>query len=805
MVGLVTIGAMLVAPKVTKAVPATIAGLLAGVAAYFLLALGDRSMLVLAGNLAVLGPLTGGGLLEGVMARFAAAGGMDATQLASLVVPALTLAVLLSIDTLKTCVVVDAITRTRHNSNRELLAQGCGNIAATIVGGMPGSGTMGPTVVNISSGAQTRLSGTVEGVASLVAFLVLGSVLAWIPVAALAGILIVVGARMFDLSSLRLLRSRATVLDFAVIVAVVIVAEAVSLIAASATGVGLAIVLFIREQVRGSVVHRQTLGAQTHSKQARLPHEAAVLDREGAHTAIVELQGSLFFGTADQLYTVLEPHLKTRRFLVIDMRRVQSVDVTAAHILELVGDMLRERGGHLLFSALPRNMPGGVDARRYLGDLGFYEHLGAKAFGELDDALEWVEDQILAEAQVALTSPQALALADIDLFRGRSADTLAALAGGRGGAKLRRRRADLRRRRHGGRAVPDPARGGADRPRRRRGGGAPPGHVPARELFRRDGVPGPRGAVGRCGRRARDRAVRVLAGAVRRSSRASTAGLAWPCSKASPGRLPCGCAAPTRSCRRCRRGEGGAGWRRVIARPAVPLRAGTLYVVRMTRPEPHELTVPLRDGSAVSALLLVPAAARAGYVLAHGAGAGMSHPFMTDTAEQLADRGIATFRYQFPYMEGGVRRPDPPRIAQATVRAAVAEAARQLPGIRLFAGGKSFGGRMTSQAQAEAALAGIEGLVFLGFPLHPAKLPSLDRAQHLANVRVPMLFLQGARDSLAEHDLITRVVAALGARAMLTTIPDADHSFHVPARTGRTDAQVLAGVCDAIVAWVLAR
>jgi len=429
-VGLVTIGVMLVAPRVTKAVPATIAGLLAGVAAYFLLALGDRSMLVLAGNPAVLGPLIGGGLLEGVTARFAAAGGLDATQLASLVVPALTLAVLLCIDTLKTCVVVDAITRTRHNSNRELLAQGFGNIAATIVGGMPGSGTMGPTVVNISSGAQTRLSGMIEGVAALVAFLVLGSVLAWIPVAALAGILIVVGARMFDLSSLRLLRSRATVLDFAVIVAVVIVAEAVSLIAASATGVGLAILLFIREQVRGSVVHRQTLGSKIHSKQARLPDEAAVLDREGEHTAIVELQGSLFFGTADQLYTVLEPHLKTRRFLVIDMRRVQSVDVTAAHILELVGDMLRERGGHLLFSALPRNMPGGVDARRYLGDLGFYEHLGAKAFGELDEALEWVEDQVLAEAHMALISPQALALAEIDLFRGRSADTLAALAAG---------------------------------------------------------------------------------------------------------------------------------------------------------------------------------------------------------------------------------------------------------------------------------------------------------------------------------------------------------------------------------------
>ncbi|MGA3401850.1 MAG: SulP family inorganic anion transporter [Acetobacteraceae bacterium] len=427
-VGAVTIGAVLVAPKITKAVPAAIAGLLAGVATYFLLALGDRSLLVLAGNAAVLGPLSGGGVLDLVTARFAAAGGLDRAQLASLLVPALTLAVLLSIDTLKTCVVVDAITRTRHDSNRELRAQGIGNIVATIVGGIPGSGTMGPTVVNISSGAQTRLSGMVEGIAALVAFLVLGSVLAWIPVAALAGILIVVGARMFDLHSLRLLRSRATVLDFVVIAAVVVVAITVSLIAASATGVGLAILLFIREQTRASVVHRQTLGSQTHSKQVRLPHEAAVLDREGERTAIFELQGSLFFGTADQLYSVLEPHLKTRRFLLLDMRRVRSVDVTAAHILELVGDMLQERGGHLLFSALPRIMPGGVDARRFLGDLGFYEHLGAKAFGELDAALEWVEDQILAEAHLELRSLAALALEEFDLFRGRRADTLEALA-----------------------------------------------------------------------------------------------------------------------------------------------------------------------------------------------------------------------------------------------------------------------------------------------------------------------------------------------------------------------------------------
>lgn len=222
----------------------------------------------------------------------------------------------------------------------------------------------------------------------------------------------------------------------------------------------------------------------------------------------------------------------------------------------------------------------------------------------------------------------------------------------------------------------------------------------------------------------------------------------------------------------------------------------------MITPEAHTITISLPDGGAVSGLLLLPAAARAAYVLAHGAGAGMVHPFMTAIAEQLASRGIATLRYQFPYMEKGGRRPDSPGIAHATVRAAVDEAVRQLPGMPLFAGGKSFGGRMTSQAQAEVPLAGIRGLVFLGFPLHPAKRPSLDRAVHLADVRVPILFLQGARDSLAEPHLVARVAAELGSRATLMTFPDADHSFHVLARTGRTDAQVLAEVCDAVAAWM---
>jgi uncharacterized protein len=219
-------------------------------------------------------------------------------------------------------------------------------------------------------------------------------------------------------------------------------------------------------------------------------------------------------------------------------------------------------------------------------------------------------------------------------------------------------------------------------------------------------------------------------------------------------------------------------------------------------PDAKSLRIPLPDGAVVSAMALVPRAAKAGFVLAHGAGAGMLHPFIANLAERLADRGVATLRYQFPYMEKGTRRADPPRVAQATVRAAVAEAVRRLPDIPLFAGGKSFGGRMTSEAQADAALPGITGLVFLGFPLHPAKRPSLVRARHLVNIRIPMLFLQGARDALAQPDLLAQVIVGLGNRATLKSFAEADHSFHVPKRSGSTDALVVAEVCDTVSAWV---
>jgi uncharacterized protein len=204
----------------------------------------------------------------------------------------------------------------------------------------------------------------------------------------------------------------------------------------------------------------------------------------------------------------------------------------------------------------------------------------------------------------------------------------------------------------------------------------------------------------------------------------------------------------------------------------------------------------------VSGLLQTPDAARACYVLAHGAGAGMEHPFMIAVAAELAVRGVASLRYQFPYMERRSRRPDPPRLAQATVRAAVTRALDVMSGVPLVAGGKSFGGRMTSQAQAKAALPGVCGLVFLGFPLHPAGHPSQARAKHLFEIQIPMLFLQGARDKLASLDEITAVCNKLGNRATLKKFENADHSFHVPARSGRKDIEILADVVDEFVDWL---
>ena len=214
------------------------------------------------------------------------------------------------------------------------------------------------------------------------------------------------------------------------------------------------------------------------------------------------------------------------------------------------------------------------------------------------------------------------------------------------------------------------------------------------------------------------------------------------------------------------------------------------------------LRIEIAPASSVSALLIDPPQARGCYVFAHGAGAGMSHASMEAIATGLAERGIATLRYQFPYMEKASKRPDSPAVAHAAVRAAVREAARCCPKLPLIAGGKSFGGRMTSQAQAIDALPGVRGLAFLGFPLHPAGKPSSDRAKHLGDIQIPMLFLQGTRDALAERELLEPVIKRLGKLATLHLVKEADHSFHVLARSGRNDREAMSEVLDAFARWL---
>lgn len=204
----------------------------------------------------------------------------------------------------------------------------------------------------------------------------------------------------------------------------------------------------------------------------------------------------------------------------------------------------------------------------------------------------------------------------------------------------------------------------------------------------------------------------------------------------------------------------------------------------------------------MSALLLAPPAARICYVLAHGAGAGMTHPSMEAVATELAECGIATFRYQFPYMEQGSKRPDPPALCHATIRAAVVAITRLAPELVLVAGGRSFGGRMTSQAQAASPLPGVRGLIFLAFPLHPAGRPSSERGKHLFEVEIPMLFLQGTRDALADLEQLRPLCEQLGERATLRLFAEADHSFHVPARTGRNDAELRREIIGELAAWL---
>ena len=313
-VGLVTILFMELGPRITRRVPAAIMGLAGGIAAYFLLAVLRPALLVAEGNPLVIGPIPlSGSLFEVAAGSVTSLFHVHLASLHLVLFPALTLSVLLSIDTLKSCVGLDTLTRHRSDSNRELVGQGLGNLASFLMGGMAGSGAMGPSMVNISSGGRTWRAGMFEGGFVVVVLLLLSPQIAWVPIGALAGILLVVAWRMFDRNMLRLWRDPHRRLDFAVIAAVVIVAVGVDLIAAAGVGIALAILLFIRDQIRSSVIRRRLTLKQISSKTRRLEVEREALNRFGDQGVFCQLQDNLFFGTTDQLFSRLEPDLRTAR------------------------------------------------------------------------------------------------------------------------------------------------------------------------------------------------------------------------------------------------------------------------------------------------------------------------------------------------------------------------------------------------------------------------------------------------------------------------------------------------------------
>ena len=426
-VGIATIIAMVLAPRLTKRVPAAIVGLVSGVVMYFILSIFNPALFSVDGNPLVIGTIkASGSFIRSVIGQIRSLFSISVSDLSLVWQSALALSALLSIDTLKTCVVLDALTRGRHNSNRELTGQGIANLAAFVSGGMAGAGTMGPTLVNVTSGGTTRWSGTLEGVFVILAIVILSPLIAWVPIGALAGILLVIAFRMFDWSAFKLLKFKETRLDFVVIASVVVVAETIGLIAASATGIALAILLFIRDQIRGSVMRKKATLREVSSKTLRLEEERAILSEHGQRAAVVELQGNLFFGTTDQLYTELEADLKQLHWLLLDMRRTQSMDYTAANLFRQMHRRLTENDGGLLFCGMPSSLPQRQDINRYLKQVGLVGEEGRiLVFETRDEGLEWMENRILeAHDWISGSETHTLDLREIELLEDLDEKTL---------------------------------------------------------------------------------------------------------------------------------------------------------------------------------------------------------------------------------------------------------------------------------------------------------------------------------------------------------------------------------------------
>ncbi len=424
MIGLCTMFFTLAGPKISTRVPAVILGLAAGVICYWLLALGVYpELLTLDQNNYVIGHLQAdvSGIFKSMTDPWVSIGVEKLPHLELILVPAITLAVLLSIDTLKTCLVLDAITGTRHNSNKELIGQGLGNFTSTLIGGAPGAGTMGATLVNKASGGNSYLSGVFQGVWSLLAIAVLTPLIAWVPTACLGALLIVIGYKMIDWHSFKLARSKDTLLDFLVIVSVVLVANTLSLIAASGFGVAMAILLFIREQIHSSNIRRISHGDQSFSKRLRTHEERAILIKNGERTVIFELQGSLFFGTTDQLFLAIEGEIEKAKFVLLDFYRVESLDFTAGHMIERIQKLLESKGAYFILSRMPEQTVTGRDIKTYVDHMGLKRSKHTLIVDDISAGLEWIEDRVIEKNGLRHPVEERLNLEDFELFSGLDA------------------------------------------------------------------------------------------------------------------------------------------------------------------------------------------------------------------------------------------------------------------------------------------------------------------------------------------------------------------------------------------------
>ncbi len=426
--GTVTIVATVIAPRYIKAVPGALIGLVAGVATFFTTALiTSPSLLQLQGNDYILGPIpTGFPTPSQVFAFFRLVGDIPPSTWGIVVIPALTLSVLAAIDTLLTSVVSDIVTKTKHNSNRELVGQGIGNAMSGLFGGMPAAGSTATTMVNVKNGGRTPLSGVFKSLVVLLVVLILGPLVQWIPMSVLAGILLVTAVGMLDIKSFNLLKKKSAAENVLIVVAVTIVTVSVDIIVAVGVGLAIASFLFVKDQIGKAIVRRKYSGDVVHSKKVRDHSEMQLLEEKGDRIVVYELSGSLFFGTADKLFNHIEEDLQ-RFCVILDLKRVDTIDLTGAQLLRQIVERVQDRGNHILLSYL--DVPGDRDKERvrgFLDDLGITELIGLSyIFEDTDHALEWAEDTLIRHITVETQLPtDILALRDLSVFKDLSDNQL---------------------------------------------------------------------------------------------------------------------------------------------------------------------------------------------------------------------------------------------------------------------------------------------------------------------------------------------------------------------------------------------